>query len=128
MTSSQKKTKVTTLSFSQATLEIMMNSITRSLNIKAILKKKIRSKTSLFSIFVFFCQNCNCVLASGDTVHNLITWRSEICLTSLIALFWNFPLLFSHSKNIRMSTLIKITITYYLLIKNNYYYNYKKSQ
>ena len=28
----------------------------------------------------------------------------------------NFPLLFSHSKNIRMSTLITIIITYYLLI------------
>ena len=42
---------------------------------------------------------------------------------SLIALFWNFllmifnfPLLFSHSKNIRMSTLITIIITYQLLI------------
>ena len=59
----------------------------------------------------------------------LITWLSEICLTSLIASFWNFtlfwniplmicnfPLLFSHSKNIRMSTLIRIIITYYLLI------------
>ena len=59
----------------------------------------------------------------------LITWLSEICLTSLIALFWNFPLfwnfslmicnfplLFCHSKNIRMSTLITIIITYYLLI------------
>ena len=50
----------------------------------------------------------------------LNTWLSEICLTSLIALFWNFPLmicsfplLFSHSKNIRMSTLIAIIITYY---------------
>ena len=55
----------------------------------------------------------------------LIAWQSEICLTSLIALFWNFllfwnfplmicnfPLLFSHSKNIRMSTLITIIITY----------------
>ena len=46
-------------------------------------------------------------------VHKLIIWFSEICLTSLIALFWNFPLmickflvLFPHSKNIRMSTLI----------------------
>ena len=44
-------------------------------------------------------------------------------MTSLIALFWNFPLmicnfllLFSHSKNIRMSTLITIIITYWLLI------------
>ena len=53
----------------------------------------------------------------------LITWLSEICLTSLIVLFWNFPqmichfpLLFSHSKNIRMATLITIIITYYLLI------------
>ena len=59
----------------------------------------------------------------------LIKWISEICFTSLIALFsnfplfWNFPLmicnfplLFSHSKNIRMSTLITIIITYYLLI------------
>ena len=59
----------------------------------------------------------------------LITWLSEICLTSLIALFWNFPLflnfplmicnfplLFSHSKNIRMSTLITIIINYWLLI------------
>ena len=52
-----------------------------------------------------------------------ITWLSEISLTSLIALFWNFPLiifnftlLFSHSKNIRMSTLITRIITYYLLI------------
>ena len=34
----------------------------------------------------------------------------------LIALFWNFPVLFSHSKNIQMSTLITIIITYYLLI------------
>ena len=56
----------------------------------------------------------------------LSTWLSEICLTSLIALFWNFPLmicnfplmiynvqlLFSHSKNIWMSTLITIIITY----------------
>ena len=56
-------------------------------------------------------------------LQNTITWRSEICLTSLIALFWNFPLmicnfplLFSHSKNIRMSTLITIIITYELLI------------
>ena len=46
-------------------------------------------------------------------VHKLIIWFSEICLTSLIALFWNSPLmickfllLFPHSKNIRMSTLI----------------------
>ena len=53
----------------------------------------------------------------------VITWPSEICLTSLIAPFWNFPLiiwnfplLFSHSKNIRMSTLITIIITYKLLI------------
>ena len=45
-----------------------------------------------------------------------ITWLNEICLTSLIALFWNFPLLLSHSKNIRMSNLITIIITYYLLI------------
>ena len=35
---------------------------------------------------------------------------------ALIALFWNFPVLFSHSKNIQMSTLITIIITYYLLI------------
>ena len=40
----------------------------------------------------------------------------RICLRSLIALFWNLPLLFSHSKNIRMSTLITTIITYYLLI------------
>ena len=55
----------------------------------------------------------------------------------VIALFWNFPLmicnlplLFSHSKNIRISTLITIVITYQLLIiviiiitksHNNYY-------
>ena len=72
---------------------------------------------------------------------NLITWFSEICLTSLIALFWNFPLfwnfllmicnfplLFSHPKNIRMSTLITIIVIYQLLIiiviitksRNNY--------
>ena len=55
----------------------------------------------------------------------LITWLSEICLTSLIALFWNFLLfwnfrlmicifllLFSHYKNIQMSTLMTIVITY----------------
>ena len=48
----------------------------------------------------------------------IITWLSEICLTSLIALFWNFPLmicnfpLFSHSKNIPMSPLITIIITH----------------
>ena len=71
----------------------------------------------------------------------LITWLREIYLTSLIALLWNFSLfwsfplmicdfpLFSHSKNIRMSTLITIIITYYLLIINYHYYNnYKKSQ
>ena len=53
----------------------------------------------------------------------IITWLSEICLTSLIALFWNFPLmicnlplLFSHSKSIWMWTLIKIIIAYWLLI------------
>ena len=44
----------------------------------------------------------------------LIIWLKEICLTSLIALFWNFPLLFSHS----------------ILLIINYYYNnnHKKSQ
>ena len=55
----------------------------------------------------------------------LITWLCEIFLTSLITLFWNFPpfwnfslmicnflLLFSHSKNIRISTLITTIITY----------------
>ena len=60
----------------------------------------------------------------------LITWLSEIYLTSLIALFWNFPLvicnfplmvcnfplLFSHSKSIRRSTLITIIIIFYLSI------------
>ena len=53
----------------------------------------------------------------------IITWLSEICLTLLIALFWNLPLmicnftlLFSHSKNTQMSTLIVIIITYQLLI------------
>ena len=46
----------------------------------------------------------------------LITWLSEIYLTSLIALFENFPLLFSHSKNIRMSNLNYSN--YYLLIIN----------
>ena len=59
----------------------------------------------------------------------VITWLNESCLTSLIALFWNFLLfwnfpqmiynfllLFSHSKNIRMSILITIIITYWLLI------------
>ena len=53
-------------------------------------------------------------------------------MTSLLALFWNFPLfrnfplmicdfslLFSHSKNIRMSTLITIIITCWLLVINN---------
>ena len=68
---------------------------------------------------------------SKSYISAIITWLSEICLTSLTALFWNFPLfwdfplmicnfplLFSHSKNIRMSTLITIIITYYLLIIN----------
>ena len=58
-------------------------------------------------------------------IHSLIEWVSEICLTSLIALFWNFPLfwnfllmicnlllMFSHFKNIWMSTLTTIIITY----------------
>ena len=71
----------------------------------------------------------------------LITSLSEICFTSLIALFWNsplfwnfslmicnFPLLFSHPKNIRMSTLITIIVIYQLLIINYYSNNYKKSQ
>ena len=35
----------------------------------------------------------------------------------------NFALLFSHSKNIQMSTLITIIITYYLLIINYHYNN-----
>ena len=34
----------------------------------------------------------------------------------LIALFWSFPLFFSQSKNIRMSTLITVIITCYLLV------------
>ena len=68
---------------------------------------------------------------STEVLFYLITWLSEICLTLLIALFWNFllmilicnfPLLFSHSKNIQMSTLITIIINYY------YKNNYKKSQ
>ena len=59
----------------------------------------------------------------------LITWLSEICLMSLVALFWNFQLLWSHSKNIWMSALVTIIITFELLIINYYYnYNYKKSQ
>ena len=56
-------------------------------------------------------------------ITQLITWFNEICLTSLIVLFWkftlmacNFPLLFSCPKNIRMSTLIAIIITYSSLI------------
>ena len=49
-------------------------------------------------------------------IFSLIIWLSEICLTSLKTLFWNLRLLFSHSKNIRMSSLITIIITYYLLI------------
>ena len=41
-----------------------------------------------------------------------------------------FPLLFSHSNNIQLSTLITIIVTYWLLNINYYYYNnnYKKSQ
>ena len=59
----------------------------------------------------------------------LITWLSEICLMSLVVLFWNFQLLWSHSKNIWMSALVTIIITFELLIINYYYnYNYKKSQ
>ena len=57
-------------------------------------------------------------------IHSLIAWVSEICLMLLIALFWNFPLfwnfllmicnfllMFSHFKNIWMSTLTTIIIT-----------------
>ena len=41
----------------------------------------------------------------------------------------DFPLLFSRSKNIRISTLTTIIITYYLLTINYYYNNtYKMSQ
>ena len=57
----------------------------------------------------------------------LITWLSEVYLTSLIALFWsfplmicNFPLLLSHSKNIRMSTLITIVITCHIWLTRNH--------
>ena len=50
--------------------------------------------------------------ASVTNTKYLITWLSEICLTSIIVLFWNFRLLFSHSKNIPMSTLITVIITY----------------
>ena len=39
-------------------------------------------------------------------------------LDVLIALFWNFPLLYFHSENIRISTLITIIITFYLSIIN----------
>ena len=62
-------------------------------------------------------------------------------LTLLRALFWNsplfwnfllmicnFPLLFSHFKNIQMSTLITIIFTYQLLINYHFSNNYKKSQ
>ena len=49
----------------------------------------------------------------------IITWLSEFCLTTLIALFWNFLLMIcnfpqwlSHTKNIQMSTLFTIIITY----------------
>ena len=60
-------------------------------------------------------------------VFSSIIWLSEIYLTSLIALFWNFPLfwnfllLVSHSKNIRMSNFN--FNNYYLLIINCYYHN-----
>ena len=70
----------------------------------------------------------------GMGVFLLITWLSEICLTSSRAFFWNFPLIicnsplpFSHSKNIRMSiliTIIPIIITYYYYYYYHYYYYY----
>ena len=60
----------------------------------------------------------------------VITWLNEICLTSLIASFWNFPLmicnsplLFSHFKNIQMLTLVTMVITDQLLIIKYYYSN-----
>ena len=67
-----------------------------------------------------FCQNIwNIHFFYKQLVYKIITRLSEICLTSLIALFWNFPLMicnfplfFSHSENILMSTLITIIITY----------------
>ena len=40
-------------------------------------------------------------------------------------MIYDFPLLFSHSKSIWLSTLITIIITYCLLIINYYYNNYK---
>ena len=77
-----------------------------------------------FAIFTGkeLCWSLFLIKLQAQGVFLLITWLTEICLTSLIALFWNFtlmicnfPLLFSHSKNNLMSTLITIIITYYLL-------------
>ena len=45
-------------------------------------------------------------------INDLITWLSEICLTLLIALFWNFRLLFSDSNSIGMPTLTTLNISY----------------
>ena len=49
-------------------------------------------------------------------------------LVYVVSSVWNFPLLFSRSKSIRMSTLVTVIITYCLLIINYYYNDYKKSQ
>ena len=62
------------------------------------------------------------------TFTEVITWLSEICLTSLkryFAISANFPLLFSHPKNI-----VNFNYNNYYLLIINYYYNnnYKNSQ
>ena len=74
------------------------------------------------SFFEIFKKNYTQISLLNVWILVLITWLSEICLTLLIALFWNFqlmicnfPLLSPHSKNNRMSTLITKIVTYQLL-------------
>ena len=76
-----------------------------------------------FTLFSWISFNIESFNISTRIFLLLIKWLSEICLTSLIALFWNFPLfwnfrlmicnfpLFSHSKNNWLSTLIMVIIT-----------------
>ena len=73
-------------------------------------------------IFIFLNMVLNQVL---NSISYIITWLSEICLTSLIALFWNFPELWRsfiqncHSRRLwRLRYFIQLLLPYSVHMKD----------
>ena len=62
---------------------------------------------------VFCKKRCSLKFRKTSQDNHMATWNLFDVVNGVI---WNFPLFFSHSKNIRMPTLVTIIIIYQLLI------------